>query len=126
MRCPTAPQALVPAARSCGSQKSDDDGSPREVYTLGNSADLARLAGPAALASAYTNLAAVFASLGELSQCQALLRQSLALAPDCGRAMLLLLYCELCTGNVAGALMLLKQGVPMMAAQAGPGGAAGA
>ncbi|GIL52271.1 hypothetical protein Vafri_8185 [Volvox africanus] len=112
-----------PPARSSSSQKSDEDGAAGiagasagsgaredgEQYQLGNAAALAALSGPAALAATATNLGAVFASQGELEQAAALVRQAVALQPASRSAALLLVYCELATGNTPVALALLKQ-----------------
>ncbi|GIL79541.1 hypothetical protein Vretimale_12222 [Volvox reticuliferus] len=112
-----------PPARSNSSQKSDEEGAAGtagtsagsvareegEQYQLGNAAALAALSGPAALAATATNLGAVFASQGELEQATALVRQALTLQPTSRSAALLLVYCELASGNTPVALALLKQ-----------------
>ncbi|PNH08067.1 CCR4-NOT transcription complex subunit 10 [Tetrabaena socialis] len=104
-------QSSQDPARSSSSQKSDEEGGPREVYPLGNAAALAALAGPATLAATYTNLGAVFASQGDLAQAATLVRQALSLQPSSRSAHLLLVYCELAAGNSAVALALLQRHV---------------
>ncbi|KAG2484512.1 hypothetical protein HYH03_016654 [Edaphochlamys debaryana] len=143
-RAQQAPAALALAGPkpdaddSCGGGATGGGGGRDEEYPLGNAAALAALAGPAALASALTHLAAVFASQGEHGQAAALVRQALALqqpqagggAAGCagaagvgasgagaggaeGRgAALLAVYCELAGGNTGGALALLRQAQP--------------
>lgn len=90
--------------------KSDDDGSSRECYSLGNAADLALLTGPAARACLMVNLASVFALQGDLEQCMACAQQALAVEPANRSARLLVVYAELSKGNSDAALTWLKQG----------------
>ncbi len=94
----------------CGS--GGGGGGGREVHPLGNAAAVAALAGPAALAATYGNLAAVFASQGEVAQGAALARQALALQPERRGARMLAAYCELAGGHVEAALALLRPTPP--------------
>lgn len=86
----------------------DDDGS-RDVWRLGNAADLESLTGIQARTALYINLASIYASQGELLQAYQCARQAVTIDHFNARALLILVYVELVRGNKDAALVLLRQ-----------------
>mmetsp|Transcript_30153 Transcript_30153/g.66863 ORF Transcript_30153/g.66863 Transcript_30153/m.66863 type:complete len:891 (-) Transcript_30153:434-3106(-) len=91
------------------SESSESGNGTQETCSLGNAAALARLSGPAALSTLYTNLASVFAREGQLDQAYDLARQARQLDPGCGPATSLLIYLDMRAGRCGSALDMLRQ-----------------